>query len=169
MANGLGEYFGPQAQQQAAQAGAPQLDPRPTRNSVLAPPAGLPQTSGMGEYFSQNGMGAWNLGPVAHRRPGAFRKIATKVSPLAGALGDVSDVLTDAKSGMVTGLAAATTVTTTLLGMGLRFGAGWIVGKALAPNRSDEKAYMWGGAIASTVFGSIGLGVTALVAQNTKK
>jgi len=178
MTNGLGEYFGPQMQQAAA--GSPALDPYPTRTSVRQRPEALPPTNGTGEYFAQNGMGAfgpgvmggmgaYNMGPVGPRPRGAFRKVASKVSPLAGALGDASDVISDAKAGVVTGVAAATTLTALLLGMGLRFGAGWIVGKALAPSRAEERAYTWGGAIASVVFGSVGLGVEALVAQNMKK
>jgi len=172
MANGLGEYFGPQA----AAAGAPSLAPHPSlvreRPESIHAASGTGEyfaQNGIGEYFAQNGMGAYNLGPVGPRRPGAFRKITSKVSPFAGALGEAADVITETKAGVLTGVAAATTLTTILLGMGLRFGAGWIVGKALAPSRGDERTYSWGGAIASVLIGSVGLGVTALVAQNAKK
>jgi len=173
MGNGLGEYFG-----DAATGAAPTFEPPATRTSVHTPPAHLPQISGTGDYSGQNGMGifgpagmgAVNLGPVPPRRaPGAFRKVASRVSPFAGALGDMGDVISDTKSGFISGAAAATTLTGIILGMGLRFGAGWIVGKALAPSAKDEKAYTWGGAIASVVFGSIGLGIEALVAQNSGK
>lgn len=185
MPTGLGEYFSDVAPQQApglhpgATAGAPALEPPVTRTSVLMPPAGLPQIqgtgeyfaqNGLGEYFAQNGMGAFNGGPVPPaRKPGAFRKVASRVSPFAGALGDMGDVISDTKSGFISGAAAATTLTGIILGMGLRFGAGWIVGKALAPSAKDEKAYTWGGAIGSVLFGSVGLGIEALVAQNARK
>lgn len=184
MGNGLGEYFGEGAamgalpQHPGANPVPPSFDPPVTRTSVTMPPSHMPQLSGTGEYFAQNGMGifgpagmgAFNLGPVpAPRQPGAFRKVASRVSPFAGALGDMGDVITDAKSGFVSGAAAATTLTGIILGMGLRFGAGWIVGKALAPSAKDEKAYTWGGAIVSVLFGSVGLGIEALVAQNARK
>ena len=177
MGNGLGEYFGSAAMQAPPQSpagvGAPtafESPIPPTRTTPLVPSPRLPQTSGLGEYFSQNGMGAFNLGPVpTPRQPGAFRKVASRVSPFAGALGDVSDVISDTRSGMITGVAAATTLTGILFAMGLRFGAGWLVGKAVAPSAKDEKLYTWGGAIASMLFGSIGLGVEALVAQNARK
>lgn len=185
MANGLGEYFG----QLDAAAPAPPLPPASpqaqfapppaTRASVQETPPGMPHLrgtgeyfaqNGMGEYFGQNGMGAVNLGPAAPlRRPGGFRRAASRVSPLAGALGDASDVVSDAKAGAITGVAAATTVTVILLGMGLRFGSGWIVGKALAPSDGEEKAYAWGGALASTFLGAVGLGATALIAANARK
>lgn len=178
MANGLGEYFGSQAQ-----AGAHPIDPNPTRGSVTRRPASPPATGGMGEYFSQsgvgatstggmgeyfaqNGMGAVNLGPV--RRPGTLRRMASRVSPLAGSLGDASDVLDQAKSGMVTGVAAATTLTALLFATGLRFGAGWIVGKALAPSKAEERTYSWAGAVGTVLFGPLALGAEALYAQNRK-
>jgi hypothetical protein len=130
---------------------------------------GMGMASGTGEYFAQNGMGAYNLGPVGPRQRGTFRKVASRVSPFAGALGEATDVISETKAGVLTGVAAATTLTTILLGMGLRFGAGWIVGKALAPSRAEERTYTWGGAIASVLLGSVGLGATALVAQNAGK
>lgn len=183
MNNGLGEYFSDQAavmpspQQHPAMSGPTAFEsPLPTtRTTPLSPPSRLPQISGMGEtgmgiFGPTTGMGAFNMGPVpAPRRAGAFRKVASRVSPFAGALGDMGDVISDTKSGFISGAAAATTLTGIILGMGLRFGAGWIVGKALAPTAKDEKAYTWGGAIGSLLFGSIGLGVEALVAQNARK
>jgi hypothetical protein len=184
MANGLGEYFSDQsilanvgvpASQPSPQAGfgagpgaPPFAQPPVTRTSVLETPPGMGET-GMG-IFAPNGMGAFNLGPVHPRRPpGAFRRAASRVSPFAGALGDAGDAINDAKSGAITGVAAAATVTAILVGMGLRFGAGWVVGKALAPSDAEESKYAWGGALASTFFGSIGLGVEALVAANARK
>lgn len=187
MANGLGEYFGqgalgaPQAPSLPAPAVPHAFEPpAATRTSVLAPPPSLPQLrgatgeyfaqNGMGEYFSQNGLGAMNLGPVpGARKPGTFRRAAAGVSPFAGALGEMGDAISDARAGAITGLAAGTTVTVLLIGLGLRFGAGWIVGKALAPSGADENKYAWGGALASTVFGSVGLGVEALIAANARK
>jgi formiminotetrahydrofolate cyclodeaminase len=56
-----------------------------------------------------------------------------------------------------------------LIGMGVRFGAGWLVGKALAPSAADENKYAWGGGLASAFFGAVGLGVEALVAANARK
>ena len=182
MGNGLGEYFGDAAMQSqpgsvGAAAASPFERPGPvTQATPLIPSGHTHPTSGTGEYFAQNGMGifgpagmgAFNAGPVP-RRPGAFRKVASRVSPFAGALGDMGDVISDTKSGFISGAAAATTLTGIVLGMGLRFGAGWVVGKALAPTAKDEKAYTWGGAIASVLFGSIGLGIEALVAQNARK
>jgi Na+-driven multidrug efflux pump len=185
MANGLGEYFSQTAMLEAppgAQPGAPapaptagalpQFAPPPSRTSVLATPPSMEQISGTGMgYFGPTGMGAYNAGPVpgAPRRPGGFRRAVSRVSPFAGALGDASDAVSDAKAGAITGVAAATTVTVILIGMGLRFGSGWIVGKALAPSGEDEGTYAWGGALASTFFGAVGLGVTALVAGNARK
>lgn len=179
MANGLGEYFGPHAHPgiQAAAAGAPSFESPPSPTSVLQRPEGMRAASGTGEYFAQsgigafgmNGMGAYNMGPVGPRQRGTFRKVASRVSPFAGALGEATDVISETKAGVLTGVAAATTLTTILLGMGLRFGAGWLVGKALAPGRADERTYSWGGAIASVLLGSVGLGATALVAQNASK
>lgn len=182
MNNGLGEYFSdqaalPAAPQHPAMSGPTAFESPvpPTRNTPLVPSARLPQISGMGDtgmgiFGPTTGMGAFNMGPVPPpRQPGAFRRVASRVSPFAGALGDMGDVISDAKSGFVSGAAAATTLTGIILGMGLRFGAGWIVGKALAPSAKDEKAYTWGGAIGSVLFGSIGLGIEALVAQNARK
>lgn len=167
MPNGLGEYFGPQAQQQAA-AGVPATPP--SRTSVLATPESMPSTSGVGEYFAQDGtglmgMGAFNLGAARNRRPGAFRRATSKVSPLANALGDATDLLSDARSGVTSGLSTATALTSSLIHLGLIFGAGWLVGKALAPSKAEEKTYAIGGGIASVLGGSLGLGATALVAQ----
>lgn len=189
MANGLGEYFGQPDSLAPAMPSPPpapparapaQFAPPPvSRTSVLETPPGMqpPRATGeyfaqngMGEYFGQNGMGAVNLGPVGPmRRPGGFRRVAARVSPFAGALGDASDAVSDAKAGAITGVAAATTVTAILIGMGLRFGSGWIVGKALAPSNDRETTYAWGGALASTFLGSIGLGATALIAANARK
>jgi hypothetical protein len=183
MSQGLGEYFSQapaldtHAGAPAPTAGPPAFESPVSRASVLQTPPGMEQLrgeSGFGQngmgYFAQNGMGAFNLGPVPPpQRHGAFRRAASRVSPFAGALGDASDAVSDAKSGAITGVAAATTVTVILVGMGLRFGAGWVVGKALAPSDADEGTYAWGGALASTFFGSIGLGVTALVANNARK
>lgn len=182
MANGLGEYFGqpdmlaPPGPAPAAGAPAPFPPPPVSRTSVLETPPprrGAGEyfaQSGMGEYFGQNGMGAVNLGPApTRRRQGGFRRAAAGVSPFAGALGDAADAVSDAKAGAITGVAAASTVTAILIGMGLRFGSGWIVGKALAPSDDRVQTYAWGGALASTFFGSIGLGATALIAANARK
>lgn len=186
MANGLGEYFGEQSAFSAAQprpspapVAGPQFAPAPVSPaSVLQTPPSMRQVSGTGEYFAQNGMGmfqqngmgAFNLGPVRPRgAPGAFRRAAGRVSPFVSGLGDATDAISDARAGAITGVAAATTVTALLFWTGLRFGAGWMVGKALAPSDESESKYAWGGALAATFFGAVGLGAEALIAANARK
>lgn len=164
MSMGLGEYFS----EGMGSVRAPDPDPTPLPRGPAAPPPAPAPQSGMGEYFAQNGLSAVNYGPIGGgRKP--VRTLARKLSPAIGALGDAGDVISDTKAGVVTGAAAAVTLTTILVGLGLRFGAGWIVGKKLSPNAASERKYAWGGAIGSVFLGTLGLGIEALVADHARK
>ena len=82
---------------------------------------------------------------------------------------ETRDLGDEAKSGLTSGAAAATSLTASLIGLGLRFGSGWLVGGMLAPNRGDQRKYEWGGAIGAVLLGVYGLGIEAVVAQQIKK
>jgi hypothetical protein len=163
--NGLGEYFGNQAAGAAPALAAPSPTQRPSApGRAQGEYFAQPVSTGTGEYFAQNGFGAMQV-----RRPGAVKRLARQVSPFAGALGDATDILDQSKAGMVTGVAAATTLTAIVAMVAIRFGSGWLVGKALAPSAADEKKYAWAGGLGSVFFGTLGLGVEAIVANNARK
>jgi Na+-driven multidrug efflux pump len=69
----------------------------------------------------------------------------------------------------MTAAKAAALVTLIMLGIGVRFGAGYLVGKAMAPDEESEQKFAWGGALASVFFGTLGLGVEGIVALNARK
>ena len=123
----------------------------------------LPQyqpIEGMGEYFESNVSG---LGATAPRGGTAWR-LASSVSPVAGALGQTADTLADQRNGVVSGLVAGATIAFIVAGLGLRLGAGYVAGKAMAPSPEKEGAFGWGGAIGSLFLGPPGIGITGLVA-----
>ena len=120
----------------------------------------LPQyqpIQGVGEYF-ESGLGA----PAP--KGGTAWRLASSVSPVAGALGQTADTLADQRNGVVSGVVAGATIAFLIAGLGLRLGAGYIAGKAMAPTPEQEGAFGWGGAIGSLFLGSLGIGITGLVA-----
>jgi hypothetical protein len=155
--------------------------PRPMGEYTMEPnaPGGSasPYAGGMGNAPdpSMGGYGSLVSYPVnsfgATRGPrGNVMKVAAAISPFAGALGDAADAVAqkrDAKAmGDVGGtVGAGFTLAVIGLGLVLRGGAGYVVGRALAP-RGEEAAYAWGGVLASIFFGSLGLGVEALIANS---
>ena len=151
-AAGMGEYGSPDAFEAAAGFGAAQ---------GIAP---FEAAAGMG-------MGSYHTYPV--RRGSTALRTMAAFSPLAGALGQVADAVSEKKqaeqAGMISaGVATGVVVTAVLVGLVLRGGAGYIVGKAIAPSEKDETAYAWGGVLASIFLGSLGLGIEALVAGSRR-
>jgi len=163
----------------------------PAGANMFARPAAV---RGMGEYVTeQNAPGVQGVGnapdpsmggygslvsyPVnsfsgaTGRAPrGNMMKIAAAVSPFAGALGDAADAMAQKQEATQSGDTAAKLgagVALGLIGLALvlRGGAGYVVGRAVAP-RGEETAYAWAGVFASIFFGSLGLGVEALIANS---
>lgn len=170
MNGGLGEYFGGQgAVAPLAPSAGSALPALPAEGQWPAPPPPAPiqrSAGGTGRYFgpmAAGGLGAstWPL----PRSSGAAWKVATSLSPMAGALGDTADVLRRKQVGEIGPIAATVNLGAIVIGIGLRAGAGYFVGRALAPSGRDASTYAWVGAAASVLFGSLGLGAQALYAQ----
>jgi hypothetical protein len=51
----------------------------------------------------------------------------------------------------------------------LEFGAGFVIGQMMAPSAKDKTMYGVGAGLATVMFGVVGLGVGALVLQQTQK
>lgn len=121
---------------------------------------------------SMGGMGSlvqYPVGAYGGRRPrGSAMKVAAAISPLMGALGDAADAVAQKQEANTAGessVGAGIALAAIFAGLVLRGGAGYLVGRQLAP-RGEETAYAWGGVAASILFGSLGLGVEALIASN---
>lgn len=133
---------------------------------------------GMGEYFSEpmSGLGQTMMPRIpAYQAPKRswFTKAAA-VSPLMGALGAAADAAADSVAAEQTGnqkAAMTATVALALVGVGLlvRGASGYFAGKAMSPSAQDEDKYAWGGAAASVLLGSLGLGITGAVALRARK
>ena len=131
---------------------------------------------GMGEYFSvpMNGLGQ-TLKLSAYQAPKrSWWSTAASVSPLMGALGAAADAAADSVAAEQTGnqkAAMTATFALALVGVGLlvRGASGYFAGKAMAPSEADEDKYAWGGAAASVLLGSLGLGITGAVALHARK
>lgn len=91
------------------------------------------------------------------------------ISPVAGALGDAADVAAQKSSGEIGAGAAAAAAAGILVGLGLRFAAGYFVGKALAPSEDAESRYAWGGAVAGTFLGVYGLAGEAVISMAARR
>lgn len=155
-AAGFGEYV---TTPDAALEGPPMASPMPFEASAGMGMMGM-DPSGIGSYVTY---------PVRARSKAL--QVAAAVSPLAGALGQVSDAIeqknVDAAAGKAgTAITAGLIIGLVGVGLVLRGGAGYIVGQALAPDEDDETAYAWGGVLASLLLGSVGLGIEALVAKS---
>jgi hypothetical protein len=104
---------------------------------------------------------------------GAFDAMRTRPVPQAGvgenyvydamrtrpiARGGVGDISSTVSSGMSSVLKTA-----------LEFGAGFVLGSALAPTAKDKTVYGVGGGLTAMLFGVVGLGVGALALAQMKK
>lgn len=149
-------------------------------NGAYVPPGTTsPATAyaGVGEYFTEALSGG--LGIVAEDPKATTAwKLAATVSPAVGALGDIGHILRSrrATGGAPDGLGQLTegerkTAAWVAFGIGLvlvrvaiRGGAGYVVGRAMAPNVADIPKYAWGGVLASVFLGTVGLGVEGAIA-----
>lgn len=130
-------------------------------------------STGFGEYFSEplgQTMMPSAYGVPAFQRPRStmLRKV-TSVSPLLSGLGAVADASAAPATGGEPGAEKALEIVLAVVVVGLivRGVAGYYVGKAMAP-RGRESKYAWGGAAASVLLGTLGLGVEAGVALSNK-
>jgi hypothetical protein len=125
-------------------------------------------TAGVGEYFSEP-LGQSIAEFAAFQRPRSTLRKVTSMSPLLSGIGAVAD----ASAGQATGGEGGAEKTLEIMlavvvvGLVVRGVAGYYVGKAMAP-RGRESKYAWGGAAASVLLGTLGLGVEAGVALSNK-
>lgn len=152
------------------------------------------QVVGMGDYFDTTpggeltGLGARNVTPVG-RSPDGLGSLSA-LSPLVRDLRKVrayyranganSPLYVNASFGQdATAAPADPTIQSSgpspaaialgiVVGVGLRGVAGYLVGRELAPSSDRETKYAWWGAAASVVFGTVGLGVQAVVAHRNR-
>lgn len=133
----------------------------------------LPNSSGYSPFYA-NGHEI-----TLQHRPSAW-KVATSLSPLMGALGQVADAMEESKEAAPASAApasaplVATTAGVALVagvvafGLLVRGAAGYFAGKAMAPDKTRESKYAWGGVFASVLFGTLGLGVEGAIALSNK-
>lgn len=153
-----------------ANAGTGAVDPAGLGDYFLAPTdPGLVPVSGLGKVTAISGLG---ITPGNPRAITAVNLAAT-VSPALGALRDLSALLRPRGTGLGEDLnPVPSTVSPNrgfaialVLGMlAVRAGAGYIAGRAMAPNSADRNAYGWGGLLGSVFLGTLGIGITGAVA-----
>lgn len=95
----------------------------------------------------------------AVRLPSRAWGTARRVSPALDAIGQTADALTTARA---TGVSAGLAIVGITIGLLIRGGAGFVVGKALAPSREAETTWSWAGAGLGLFFGTLGMGGQAL-------
>ena len=86
--------------------------------------------------------------------------------PMRGLLQAVRGLGADSDTG---GFSPAALAFGALLGIAVRAGAGYFVGKAVAPSRDSEGKYAAWGIVAGVFGGTIGLGIEAAIALNNKR
>lgn len=127
--------------------------------------------SGLSEYMTENAerlLSAAPPFPVSGTPDGlgnaAGAGVVKQVEKVVPLVRDVRRLRRSANGLGQEGEVTAGTVTLVVLGMALRAGAGYFVGRAMAPRPSSRTAYAWTGAAVSMVFGALGLGVQGFIA-----
>lgn len=160
---GLGEYF---EQPPMAGLGEP-LQTGPGR-AFEDGSLGLPLQQGPGRTFQDGSLGA-----TVVRQPTKGAQLARRLSPLAGALGQVNDAvqatkvpspsMPERRAAPAAAIAVAGTIAVVYLTV---FGVtGYYAGKAMAPK---SKGMGTAGAIVNILFGGVGLGIMGAVKLASK-
>jgi len=120
--------------------------------------------SGMGEYFNEPMSGLGAIARTPQRRPGVLSSLG-KYSPALSALGALSADATPPTTNVpATGHNYPVGLGMALLGAAISAGAGYFVGKAVAPSRDKQMKYALWGVAAGLFLGPLGLGIEAAVA-----
>ena len=129
--------------------------------SVSGTPDGLGRAStGMQPYVP------YQMVPAPRRNQSMSGDIVNAVQhPMRGIMQAVKGLGADSDTG---GFSPAAVAFGALLGIAIRAGAGYFVGKAVAPSRDSEGKYAAWGIVAGVFGGTIGLGIEAAIALNNK-